>query len=503
MKVAIVGTSNSLLKDGWVKYYRELNKDVQIDNYSLGANTSLYGHYILEKKRILEEYDYCIVDFAVNDQANLDLKLISEELLMASYLDLIRKFKYSRCIPVFIILPIIPYWQNPESCIVRKIIIYLCQKFGVMYIDVYDFFSGLSDDFAEECLFRDYGHISSFAAKCLALQLLSSLKEQAKNIFIHKLNMDIPCFNFRIKHWKEIEYSNCKQLLQETSIAHYSVIHMSAESGSQINLYGQDLLCAVFFWDTNKTNYVYFSTDKGIVRKSLTPSCANHFFLRQFITPVRSHDGIIEVRIAAKDGFIHERTNECEPQFNSELELEVIDFLVCDKSYEDKIDILQNFLTKSCAWTIRHADYQQYLKQSYIKVFSTLDQSITDDIMRYKKEIKEAKKEVVVVMRNILSYINDNSRQFIIFGAGKMGKTLIESLFADVVTVVVDNDCQKWNSIFCGYTIFNPNEILKFNKRIILIASMHFDDVKRQLIEMGLTEDKDFFDGRPLYKILC
>lgn len=133
MKIAIVGTSNSILKDGWVKYYRELVQDVEIDNYSLGSNSSLYGHYILEKKDILDKYDYCFIDFAVNDQHFFDKGLISEELLVASYLDFIRKFRNSNCIPIFLILPIVEYCrENSKISTIRQNMIALCDDFGVM-----------------------------------------------------------------------------------------------------------------------------------------------------------------------------------------------------------------------------------------------------------------------------------------------------------------------------------------------------------------------------------
>lgn len=47
-------------------------------------------------------------------------------------------------------------------------------------MDVYDFMDGLLNNYPEEFLFRDGAHITSFAAKCLAIQM-ATIHEQVKH----------------------------------------------------------------------------------------------------------------------------------------------------------------------------------------------------------------------------------------------------------------------------------------------------------------------------------
>lgn len=106
-------------------------------------------------------------------------------------------------------------------------------------------------------------------------------------------------------------------------------------------------------------------------------------------------------------------------------------------------------------------------------------------------------------MHNMISAIKDNSRQLIIFGAGGMGKMLIDSqIFEGAVEFVVDNNSEKWGQGCAGLTIYSPSELLKLENKLVLVASMYFIEIKEQLIAMGLNENKDFIDAEPLYQIL-
>jgi hypothetical protein len=503
MKIAIVGTSNSVSEDGWTKYFLEIANEDQVDNYSLIANTSLYGHYILEKKKILENYDYCIIDFAVNDQAFLDDTLVAEELLVASYLDLIRKFKETQCIPIFLILPIASHARRGKgkTSKVRQYMIYLCQRFGIPYVDVYDFFEGLINCYPDECLFRDPRHITSFAAQCLA-KVLQKIKEHAHDIFFkNQISQQIPYFNFSIKKKQQVEFINCRQLSTEASFAQFTIMRATAELASQIVLYGCEFLCGMFYCSTDNTNYVYFSTDKGVIRKNLHIPW-NNYILRQFMMPVIPNNGFISVTLEASN-YMHECTTPKEREINCHPEFEVIDFLVCDPSFYDKFNILRTVIADSNESVFENNDVQNRMRAEYVCAFRTLNSAgIIDDIKRYSTKTTN----VIIqntVLQNIITFLNDSSRELIIFGAGGMGKTLIRSqLLAKLVKRVIDNNSQKWGTHFCGLIVEAPNNILDSKKKAILVASMYYEDIKHQLMDMGLVENKDFVDGGPLY-YLC
>jgi hypothetical protein len=447
------------------------------------------------------------VDFAVNDQAFLDRRLIAEEFLVASYLDLIRKFKDSRCIPVFLILPVAPYWQNHNDSHIRKHIIELCHKFSVMYVDVYDFIAGVSGEFPEACFMRDVGHITSFTAKLLARQLMAVLP-QAQEIFNSQQSLDVPRFDFRILKAEQMEFVNFERLIRSTSIAQFEVMRALDQDNSVVNIYGEDLLCGIFFHDTNKTNSAYFKTAKGIIRKKLT-TCWPGFFLRTFIMPIEADDGIIKMSLTTCDEFIDERTNEYEPQQMAESEIEIIDFLVCDKSYQDKIGLLQNFINQNHIRTIVQAKCQQVMAADFKKGFTQLDSGIIDDIVRYKKECKAAevyvsdRRQFVDALHRIFRALKGISGNIVVFGAGGMGKRVIEShLLSGLVECVIDNDESKWGIMLCGIPIKSPTELLSLESRLILVVTDYYEEVREQLINMGFVVNTDFIDARPLWRLL-
>ena len=73
MKVAVIGTSNTIIKVGYFnKLKRKFeNSAVTIDRYSLGGTTSLTASYMLEKFNIINNYDYIVLDFNINDYKGL------------------------------------------------------------------------------------------------------------------------------------------------------------------------------------------------------------------------------------------------------------------------------------------------------------------------------------------------------------------------------------------------------------------------------------------------
>lgn len=297
-----------------------------------------------------------------------------------------------------------------------------------------------------------------------------------------------------------MEFIHCESLLRKTSIAQFRVMKASAKVKSQIILHGGDLLCGMFFCDTLKTNYVFFSTDKGIIRKSVTTSHIGKFFLRPFISPVKPRGGIIQANLNNIDGFIHERTNERESLYSEELELEVVDFLICNGSYEEDLNFLQKYLIRNKTRIIKSSDYHQMMKRNFKSIITSIDPAIIDDITRYKRGKRQ---QVISVMHNMINATKDNSLQLIIFGAGGMGRMLIESqIFKGSVKFVVDNNPKKWGQGCAGLTIYSPSELLKLDNKLVLVASMYFTEIEEQLIAMGLNENKDFIDAEPLYQLL-
>lgn len=79
----------------------------------------------------------------------------------------------------------------------------------------------------------------------------------------------------------------------------------------------------------------------------------------------------------------------------------------------------------------------------------------------------------------------------LIFGTGS-GTEKIMKLFKEDVEVVgfIDNDIRKHNSTFMGKIIVSPTDICNINYDYIVIASMFFLEINKQLISLGIDKKK-------------
>lgn len=100
-KVAIIGTSNSILREGWTEGFKQFYPSVT--NFSLGASPSLYAHYILHKHDILNKFDLVIIDFALNDSFFMQHDTIDSRFLLKSFDSLLNTLANQRhCAPIIL-----------------------------------------------------------------------------------------------------------------------------------------------------------------------------------------------------------------------------------------------------------------------------------------------------------------------------------------------------------------------------------------------------------------
>lgn len=508
MKIAIVGTSNSRVKDGWVKYYKELNPAVQIDNYSLGANNSFYVHYILEKKDILANYDYCILDLAVNDQEYLTAGSVSEELLLASYLDLMRKLKQASCIPIILILPSIEdYYHRPLQSNIRKHIVFLCQEFGVFYLDVYDFIENLNMKYPEICCMRDSNHITSFVGKIVA-ELITGCYFQARATFTEKITDNPISFNFCIVPSSNVQFSNYKPIIRQNSVAKFEVMQAQTVD-SIIQIHGDDLLCGMFFYSTPTTHCIYLQADVGTIRKNITTFWKNIFFLAVFAVPVKPRDFAITIHLACNEKALTEGMKTFyEPQVYVPSDLEVVDFLICDKLYASQVGMLKAIINKNTTSVIYQTHEQQLMATEFKNRFYMMDEAIVDDLIRYQRgniEPYQSEKRLIGdFIASILHLVHDKHTAFVLFGAGGIGQALLGSnvLNKGLISYIVDNDANKWGLLYEDIVVFEPAILFKDKGKKVLVACSAYSEVKAQLEGMGLSENIDFFDICPLYQLI-
>lgn len=84
--------------------------------------------------------------------------------------------------------------------------------------------------------------------------------------------------------------------------------------------------------------------------------------------------------------------------------------------------------------------------------------------------------------------------EIILFGAGNTGKRVYGELTSKFkICCFLDNDRDKWNTIFDGIEVLKPSieNIQKYNFQYILICSVYGKEkIREQLLKLGITENK-------------
>ena len=85
----------------------------------------------------------------------------------------------------------------------------------------------------------------------------------------------------------------------------------------------------------------------------------------------------------------------------------------------------------------------------------------------------------------------------IIFGASSGGKKILRELIDLQIDFFVDNDSEKWGTMFFGYPVYSPEVIaeqpLKGLK--VFVASIFYEEIKKQLESFQLIEGIHFYNG--------
>lgn len=67
MKVCLIGTSNSIFKDGYASAFRDDPRVTNFEKYSIGASPSIIIPYFIESIDF-SKFDYVVFDTAINDR---------------------------------------------------------------------------------------------------------------------------------------------------------------------------------------------------------------------------------------------------------------------------------------------------------------------------------------------------------------------------------------------------------------------------------------------------
>lgn len=177
MKIAVTGTSNSVLKEGYASLYQAMEYPHQVDNYSLGGTICQYIPFALEKHEILNTYDFLITDCCPNDSNVYHCRQRTADWFYNELFTILSAIKESKIKHLHLIFPF------HSSQFMQKMHVQICEELSIPYLDIGTILAPFAEK-SKQDLFLDIHHIAPFYAKQLAWLIKEKRQEILENSFV-------------------------------------------------------------------------------------------------------------------------------------------------------------------------------------------------------------------------------------------------------------------------------------------------------------------------------
>lgn len=174
MKIAVVGTSNSVLTNGYTPIYQAIEYPHQVDNYSLGGTICQFIPFALEKYGILKTYDFLVTDCCPNDSDSFFHGQRTADWFYNELFTILSTIKETQIKHLHLIFPF------QHSQFLQKMHVQICEELTIPYLDIGTILSPLAEQ-AKQDIFQDIHHIAPFFAKPLAYLIKAKRKEIFEN----------------------------------------------------------------------------------------------------------------------------------------------------------------------------------------------------------------------------------------------------------------------------------------------------------------------------------
>ena len=91
---------------------------------------------------------------------------------------------------------------------------------------------------------------------------------------------------------------------------------------------------------------------------------------------------------------------------------------------------------------------------------------------------------------------------YILFGTGDYYQRFRHWFIGKNVLAILDNDKKKQGTTLDGHPVIPPEKVTKFSFDAVIILSFYVTEMKKQLVDLGVTEDKiyHFYDLHDLFE---
>lgn len=178
MRIAVVGTSNSMMKHGYADAIARSMRVADCRNMSVGKSVSLLFALTTEGLDF-SQYDFCIFDFTVNEEIFVRHG-ITRAAMRDCVLSLAGRAWTSGCLPVLLMLPRRSVLARHSH--IRDHYLAIAAELNLPFFDVICHVERLEAErgLARDDMFQDDGHLAEWLAIALGHQLLDALSGLAR-----------------------------------------------------------------------------------------------------------------------------------------------------------------------------------------------------------------------------------------------------------------------------------------------------------------------------------
>ena len=283
-KIAILGTSNSLKRDGWAPFFHILHPEIEVRNFSCGSNSSAYGNLALALYDIVGTYDFVFIDFALNENGMMAEGSLSKDNAVRFFDGLLGWFVDSdRTVPI-----VLTFFDQgvlaAQSYPSRDIHLDVCAQYGVPVFDLFSLIAEVNrGGVPEQRLFEDFSHLSEPCAKLLALHL-GDVLDQARNVWARRPSRTTRT-RFSALTLADRCLGECSRHLRATSIRSHEVVQVGGETPIHCQI-PECRVEGIFYFLGEHTGEIVIRSGSSCRRKNLNLDISFGFFLREFHHPV-------------------------------------------------------------------------------------------------------------------------------------------------------------------------------------------------------------------------
>lgn len=290
MKIAVVGTSNSILANGYFPVYQALEYPHQVDNFSLGASFCQYIPFALEKFALSENYDLILTDCCPNDGAYFPYARTPDWL----YNELHSIFSHIRELPLRHLHLIFP--TELETAVHEKIHQQVCEELEIPYLHISGILKNTNKQ-TKPSLFADKMHINPFYAKQVAFLVKQKTNEVLKNPTPPK-KASI-CRHKEYFIYSLTEHKEFSQVTRATSLRSENFIQLKNNQEICLENLPPCNLESLYFYTNIEAGYYHLSTKNTLTNYNLAYHLANCIFLK----PIPANTFKIDKFLKIKAGF--------------------------------------------------------------------------------------------------------------------------------------------------------------------------------------------------------